>query len=72
MLEEGITVSETTAGRILRELEDKGYVRAEGRVGRAITSSGKEILEEWRKAEAQKQNSYCFSRKPGRLRISRN
>lgn len=60
MLEEGITVSEATAGRILRELEDKGYVRAEGRVGRVITSSGKEILEEWRKAEAQNRTHTAF------------
>lgn len=36
MLKEGISVSEATAGRILRDLEDKGYVRAEGALQKAF------------------------------------
>ena len=60
MLKEGISVSEATAGRILRDLEDKGYVRAEGRIGRVITPLGDKVLSGWLDAKAQTRTHTAF------------
>ncbi|MBP8614124.1 MAG: FadR family transcriptional regulator [Firmicutes bacterium] len=60
MVQEGTSVSEATAGRILRDLEDKGYVRAEGRVGRVITPLGDKALTEWLNAKAQSRTHTAF------------
>jgi GntR family transcriptional repressor for pyruvate dehydrogenase complex len=60
MQDEGLTVSEATAGRLLRSLEDNGHVRPEGRGGRVITPEGKEALREWLNTQARSRSHNAF------------
>ncbi len=53
-------ISKATAGRLLRLLEDKGYVRSEGNIGRVITPEGQVVLKEWAEARIRKQSHTAF------------
>lgn len=44
----GLSVGEATAGRWLRELEARGYLRSAGREGRVLTLKGRNYLERLR------------------------
>lgn len=59
--EKGIHVSEATCGRLLRTIEDAGYVEATGRRGRVITSRGLKALEEWRLRQVRYRSQMAFS-----------
>ncbi len=45
LLNQGFQLSEPTVGRLLRELDRRGYTTAEGRLGRLLTASGREQLQ---------------------------
>jgi len=53
LLDRGIQVSEATCGRLLRSMEDAGYVESRGRKGRSITARGKRVITEWREKLAR-------------------
>ena len=57
----GIQVSEATCGRLLRTIEDAGYVEATGRRGRVVTSRGLKALEEWRQRQGRYRSQQAFS-----------
>jgi len=58
--ESGVDVSEATCGRLLRDLEDKGFLRSAGRSGRVVTPQGDKALEEWEKGEARTKSHAAF------------
>jgi GntR family transcriptional regulator, transcriptional repressor for pyruvate dehydrogenase complex len=47
----GVPVSEATAGRILRNLDQRGWTQALSKRGRVLTSAGRERFEELRRTE---------------------
>ncbi len=57
----GIHVSEATCGRLLRTIEDAGYVEATGRRGRVITSKGLRALEDWRSRQVRYRSQIEFA-----------
>ncbi|MGI6628288.1 MAG: FCD domain-containing protein [Bacillota bacterium] len=60
MQDEGLTLSEATAGRLLRSLQDNGHVRSEGRIGRVITPQGEKALKEWLDTQARSRSHKAF------------
>ncbi len=59
--ENGVEVSEATAGRILRDLDLRGLTEKVGYRGRTITSKGKKHLEELKKLNQKQQVSQKFT-----------
>jgi GntR family transcriptional repressor for pyruvate dehydrogenase complex len=57
----GVRISEATCGRLLRTLEDAGYVESDGRKGRKITSKGKKVLEDWRFRQVRDKSQIAFA-----------
>lgn len=57
----GIHVSEATCGRLLRTIEDAGYVESQGRRGRVITNKGLKALEEWRQRQVRYKSQMAFA-----------
>lgn len=58
--QKGLRVSEATAGRLLRAMEDRGHVSSEGRTGRVITPKGKEVLKEWLDSQVRNKTHTAF------------
>jgi GntR family L-lactate dehydrogenase operon transcriptional regulator len=58
----GITVSEPTAGRILRDLEMEGLLEKNGSLGRRLTSVGVQRLNEYRQNTMKLERTRAFAR----------
>lgn len=57
---DGIHISEATAGRLLRLLEDRGFLTSNGHVGRVITPLGQKALLEWEEKQQRTRSHRVF------------
>jgi GntR family L-lactate dehydrogenase operon transcriptional regulator len=60
LLGQGFQLSEPTVGRLLRELDRRGFTTRRGRLGRMLTASGLQELQRLRDSSSRAQNTRQF------------